>query len=63
MTDMAEVCRCNNLLRMNNRVEMTVVNYKKDGSNFLNHVLIIPIRGGLSSTQGVYEYVPFSLVF
>ena len=46
MTDHAETRRSKEYQRLQKPSSMTVVNYRKDGSMFLNHVTTLPIRGG-----------------
>lgn len=45
-TDMAIVAASKSALAQNRAFEMTVTNYRKDGSAFLNQVTIVPIQGG-----------------
>ena len=49
MTDHAETRRCSELQKLSKSSTMNVVNYRKDGSMFINHVTTVPIRGGYSS--------------
>ena len=56
MTDSEEVENSNRSLRQNQRTEMTVLNYRRDGSAFKNRVIIVPIKGGLSEAAGVTHF-------
>lgn len=53
MTDHVETRRSKELQKLQKPSTMTVVNYRKDGSMFLNHVTTLPIRGGYK-TNGKY---------
>ena len=55
MTDQVETRRSAALLRLNKSSSMSVVNYRKDGSMFVNQVTTVPIRGGFKS-NGKYIY-------
>lgn len=46
MTDHAETRRCSELQKLCKPSTMNVVNYRKDGSMFVNQVTTVPIRGG-----------------
>jgi PAS domain S-box-containing protein len=54
MTDLIETRRSAALLRMHKSSSMSVVNYRKDGSMFVNQVTTVPIRGGFKS-DGKYS--------
>lgn len=54
MTDLVETRRSAALLRLNKSSSMSVVNYRKDGSMFVNQVTTVPIRGGFRS-HGKYS--------
>jgi PAS domain S-box-containing protein len=54
MTDLIETRRSAALLRQNKSSSMSVVNYRKDGSMFVNQVTTVPIRGGFKS-DGTYS--------
>ena len=53
MTNYAETRRCAALQKQNKSYTMNVVNYRKDGSMFINNVTTVPIRGGYR-TDGKY---------
>ena len=52
---MSEVERCNRSLRQLRRDEMTVFNYRRDGTVFKVRVIMLPIRGGLTSSAGLQQ--------
>lgn len=58
---MTEVRRCNQLLRSHEKAEMTVFNYRKNGSIFKVRVIMLPIRGGLTAEMGVTHFVALLL--
>lgn len=49
-TNMVDVERCNDLVRSGEPAEMVVINYRKDRTEFINHVMIVPIRGGFKTS-------------
>lgn len=49
-TNMNDVERCNELIRSGEPAEMVVINYRKDRTEFVNHVMIVPIRGGFKTS-------------
>ena len=53
MTDRAAVMRCAALTKQNKPSSMSVVNYRRDGSMFVNQICTSPIRGGFK-TEGMY---------
>lgn len=54
-TDIDETRRVCGLTRAGEPAEMTVINYRKDLTEFNNHVIIVPIRGGFK-TSAVTHY-------
>jgi hypothetical protein len=52
-TDRVAVQRINEAVREGERVSVTVVNYKKDGTPFLNQIQIAPLR----SRSGEYTHM------
>ena len=49
MTDFAEMRRCSGLSKLNEICSMYVVNYRKDGSMFANHITTVPVFGSYST--------------
>ena len=62
MTNHAEIRRCSALQKLNKSSTMNVVNYRKDGSMFINNVTTVPIRGGYR-TDGKYDFLSLELFF
>lgn len=56
MTDRVETRRFKEFQQLQKPSSMKVVNYRKDGSMFLNHITTLPIRGGCRN-NGTYSVV------
>jgi PAS domain S-box-containing protein len=54
-TNTDDLRRCDALLRAGGPAEMVVLNYRKDRTEFINHVMIVPIRGGFK-TSAITHY-------
>jgi PAS domain S-box-containing protein len=50
-TNVHETAKTKQAILQNKSVQMTVVNYKKNGERFWNKVIIVPIHGGYEDTS------------